>query len=108
MFIASFGLFFPSFLVVVILNPVIAQLRDSQWAGSFLDAVNISSVATMLVISFRLGEGLLFGLDILSMTVSLALMVGALCLVLFSEKINAPTIIIGGAVIGTILRVFFL
>ena len=106
--IATFGLFFPSFLVVVILNPILIQLRDSEWAGSFLDAINISSVATMLVISFQLGEGLLIGLDILSLVVVLSMMTGALLIMVFSKKRNAAIIILAGAVIGTILKLFFL
>jgi chromate transporter len=106
--IATFGIFFPSFLVVIILNPVLMQLRESRWASSFLDAINISAVATMLVISFRLGEGLLLGLDIVSSVVVLALMIGALCVVVFAKKINAAVIVVGGAIIGVILKLFFL
>jgi chromate transporter len=106
--ISTFGLYFPSFLIVIILNPVLLQLRESKWAGSFLDAINISAVAAMLVTSFRLGEGLLIGLDILGVVVALALMIGAFCVYMFSNKINAATIIIGGAIIGIILNMFIL
>jgi chromate transporter len=106
--ISTFGLYFPSFLIVIILNPMLLQLRESKWAGSFLDAINISAVAAMLVTSFRLGEGLLIGLDMLGTVVALALMIGAFCVYMFSKKINTATIIVGGAIIGIILNLFIM
>jgi chromate transporter len=106
--IATFGIFFPSFLVVVVLNPILLRLRDSEWAGHFLDSVNMSAIAVMLVISLRLGEGLLIGLDLASSIVTLLLMAGAILIVVFSKRLNSAVIVIGAATVGALLKLFFL
>ena len=41
--VATIAIFIPSFLFVLILNPLIPKMRQSKWLSAFLDAVNVLS-----------------------------------------------------------------
>ena len=45
--VATLGIFLPSYIFVVISNPIIPKLRKSPWAGSLLDGVIVSSLLTI-------------------------------------------------------------
>ena len=49
---ATTGIFLPSFLFVLILNPFIPKMRNSKVLRYFLDAVNVAAVAVMLAVLF--------------------------------------------------------
>jgi chromate transporter len=53
--VSATAIFLPSFLFVLLLNPLIPRLRDSSWSRAFLDAANVSAVALMAAVTFRLG-----------------------------------------------------
>jgi chromate transporter len=46
--VATTGIFLPSFLFVLILNPFIPRMRKSTILRYFLDSVNVAAVAIML------------------------------------------------------------
>ena len=52
---ATVGIFLPSFIFVLILNPIIPKLRKSRFLSAFLDAVNIAAVAIMLKVLVEMG-----------------------------------------------------
>ncbi len=52
--VATLAIFFPSFIFVLLLNPLIPKLRESAWAAAFLDAINASAVALMVAVIFNL------------------------------------------------------
>jgi len=56
--VATLGIFFPSFIFVLILNPLIPKLRNSAWTSAFLDAVNVSAVGLMAVVTLQLAYSL--------------------------------------------------
>lgn len=93
---ATAAIFLPSFVFVSILNPLIPRLRKSTLMGAFLDAVNISAVGLMLVVTIRLGTSVLTGwpsvvIFILSAVASLRF------------KMNAVWLVAGGAFLGLLL-----
>ncbi len=47
---ASVGIFLPSFLFVLILNPLLPKMRKSKIIRGFLESVNVAAVAIMLVV----------------------------------------------------------
>ncbi|NNC82507.1 MAG: chromate efflux transporter [Flavobacteriales bacterium] len=51
---ATIGIFLPSFLFVLLLNPLVPKLRSSKAAGAFLDGVNIGAVAIMIAVTLEL------------------------------------------------------
>ena len=56
---ASLGIFLPSFLFVLILNPLIPKMRQSKFLSYFLDAVNIAAVAIMVAVLLEMGAQVL-------------------------------------------------
>lgn len=53
---ATLGIFLPSFLFVLLLNPLIPRMRKSKFLGYFLDAVNVASLGIMAAVLISLGE----------------------------------------------------
>ncbi len=54
--VATVAIFLPSFVFVAAVNPIIPRLRESAWAASFLDSVNVSAVGLMAAVTFELGR----------------------------------------------------
>lgn len=59
--VATAGIFAPSFLFVLALNPWIPKLRASRWTAAFLDAVNAAAVGLMAAVTVALGTAVLVG-----------------------------------------------
>jgi chromate transporter len=91
--LATLGIFLPSFIFVAALNPVVPKLRNSIWAGSFLDGINIASLSLMTAVTIQLAQSSLVDLPtVLIAAVSL--------LLLLRFKLNSTWLIAGGAVAG--------
>ena len=91
--VATLGIFLPSFIFVLILNPIIPRLRASSWASAFLDAINISALALMVAVTINLGMDVLIGWKAWLIAILSAVMV-------IRFKINAAWIVIGSALLG--------
>ncbi|WP_013323565.1 chromate efflux transporter [Gloeothece verrucosa] len=104
--VATIGIFLPSFIFVLILNPLIPKLRQSKWTGAFLDAVNVSSVALMVIVTLRLSQTVIFKssgrlpIDIAAILITL---ISAVLLVRY--RLNAAWLVLGGAAIGLVIQV---
>ncbi len=104
--VATIAIFLPSFLFVVLLNPLVPRLRASKWASAFLDAVNVSSVALMGVVTLNLSQTTLikpagaFSIDWLT-----ALIATSAAVLAIRFQINAAWLVLGGALIGWLLSV---
>jgi len=98
--VATLGIFFPSFIFVMILNPLIPKLRNSQWTSAFLDAVNVSAVGLMTVVTLTLGCSLFFHpLDYIAMVI---FALGAIALLRF--QLSPLWLVLGGAILGFLLQ----
>ena len=98
--VATLGIFLPSFLLVAALNPFMNPIRNSSWTRPFLDAVNVSAVALMVLTTIQLGIATLIlpkanSIDLLG----LAIAVIATILVI-RYHINTAYLILGGSIIG--------
>lgn len=102
--VATMGIFLPSFVFVALLNPLIPRLRSSQWMSAFLDAVNISSVALMVVVTVELARAIILPNRLFDWVAALIAIGSAILLVRY--RINAAWIVLGSAVIGWILKGF--
>ncbi len=104
--VATVAIFLPSFLFVVLLNPLVPRLRASKWASAFLDAVNVSSVALMGVVTLNLSQTTLikpagaFSIDWLAALIAISAAVLAI-----RFQINAAWLVLGGALIGWLFSV---
>ena len=59
--VATVAIFLPSFFYVAAVNPLIPRLRESRWAGAFLDGVNAGATGLMLAVTVKLAEASLAG-----------------------------------------------
>jgi chromate transporter len=91
--VATAAIFAPSFLFVALLGQALPRMRQWNWAGAFLDAVNASSVALMAAVAIEL------------MPVSVATWPAALIAVLvlaasLFARMNAAWLVAGAAAVG--------
>jgi len=102
--VATIAIFLPSFLFVAALNPLIPYLRASTWTAAFIDAVNVSAIALMAVVTLQLAQTTLIipertFLDLPAMAI--ALMAGFLAI---RFKVNSAWLVVGGALLGLLVK----
>lgn len=97
-FLATLGIFLPSFIFVAISNPLIPKIRNSPWVSGLLDGVNVASFGLMAAVTWQLGQASL--IDPLTIVVALASLG-----LLIRYKLNTTWLIAGGAVLG-LLKAF--
>lgn len=91
--VATLGIFLPAFIFTGILHPVVPKLRESRWTAAFLDAINVSAVALMAVVTFSLGT------NVLTSPLPIAIFLAASVLTLW-KKTSTFWLVLGGAVVG--------
>ncbi|RJQ16260.1 MAG: chromate efflux transporter [Nitrospiraceae bacterium] len=92
-FIATAAIFLPSFIFVLILNPIIPRLRASRVMSAFLDAVNVSAVGLMASVVITLAGPALTDWRA-------AIIAAAAAFVGWQFKLNAAWLVTGGALMG--------
>jgi chromate transporter len=98
--LATIGIFLPSFLFVLILNPLIPKLQKSKLFRAFIDAVNVAAVALIVVVCIEMGKT--------SLTDWRTILIGVISLlvVVVFKKANSAYIVLGGALFGYLLSFF--
>lgn len=94
--VATVGIFLPSFVFVLALNPLIPKLRQAVWPSAFLDAVNVTAVALMTAVTIKLG------MTTLTSWPAWLIAAGAAILGL-RFRVNAAWLVLGGALLGWLL-----
>jgi chromate transporter len=97
--LATVGIFLPSFIFVLVSNPWIAKLRESETASSFLDGVNGSALALMAVVTWQLGLS-----SIVDWRTAALAVIALLLLIRF--RVNSVWLVSGGGAIGLLLSLF--
>lgn len=93
--IATLGIFLPSFIIVLLINPIIPKLRSSSWASGMLDGINIASLVLMAIVTMKLG--------IASLTGWLTIGIFTISLYIQSKfKISSAFLVLAGGLIGFI------
>ncbi|MCC1484361.1 chromate efflux transporter [Winogradskyella immobilis] len=98
--VATTGIFLPSFLFVLLLNPFIPKMRNSKILRGFLDSVNVAAVAVMLAVLFVMGK------ETLIQWQSIVIAIAAIILT-FKTKVSTIWTIVIGAVLGFLLLKLF-
>jgi chromate transporter len=99
--VATVCIFLPSFVIVLLIKPLIPRLRKSKWTGAFLDAVNVSAVALMGVVIYRLAM-----VTLNQPWSNLNFNLPGLCLIILSGillirfKISSGLLILAGGLLG--------
>ena len=94
---ATIGIFLPSFLFVLLLNPLIPKMRKSKWISAFLDAVNVAAVALIIAVCIEMGK------ETLTDWRTIAIAVASLVVVFGFKKLNSAYIVLSGAILGFLL-----
>ena len=94
---ATLGIFLPSFLFVLLLNPLIPKMRKSKIIGAVLDAVNVAAVALIIVVCIAMGR------DTLTDWRAVLIAIISLLVVFVFKKVNSAFIVVGGALLGYLL-----
>ncbi len=111
--VSTVGITLPSFLFVLILNPWIPRWRSSKWTSAFLDAINVSAVALMAVVTFQLALAT-FGINFMEMPLGtapiaidwIAVMITAIAAIFaLLWRINAVWLVFGGALASWLLYI---
>lgn len=99
---ATVGIFLPSFVFVLILNPIIPKLRKSLFLSSFLDAVNIAAVAIMIKVLFEMAfeSVVTYSPDMIFDWKSTTILVLSLIFTFGLKKSNAMITVLMGSLIG--------
>jgi chromate transporter len=91
--LATAGIFLPSFIFVAISNPIVPHLRESPWAGGFLDGVNVAALGLMAAVTIELARAAF--VDVI--TVGIAIVSAVLVM---RYKVNTTWLILGSAALG--------
>ncbi|MBI5756270.1 MAG: chromate transporter [Nitrospirae bacterium] len=91
--LATIGIFLPSFVFVVISNPLIPRLRHSPGMGALLDGINIASLGLMAAVTIQLGRASFMD----PLTIAIAVVTAVL---LFYFRVSSTWLVMGGAVVG--------
>lgn len=95
--IATIAIFLPSFVLAGLVGALAGRIRRSPLAAPFLDGVNAAALALMAYVALVLGRATL--IDPWTWAIGV---VSAVLLLRF--KVNATWIILGGAVLGWLLK----
>ena len=93
---ATAGIFLPSFLFVLILNPFIPKMQSSKILRHFLNAVNVAAVAIMLAVLILMCKDILIDWRAIIIAVIASILT-------FKIKISPIWIILIGAILGYLL-----
>ena len=95
--VSTIAIFLPSFIFVALLNPIVKKMRNSKTFSTFLDAVNVASVAIIIAVCFDMGKVTITDWrTILIAVLSIAITFGY-------KKVNSAFIVLGGSLIGYLL-----
>lgn len=95
--VSTIAIFLPSFVFVALLNPLVKKMRSSVLFASFLDAVNVASVAIIVAVSLEMAsETITDWRTVLIALVSIAVAFGY-------RKVNSAFVVLGGSVLGYLL-----
>ncbi len=97
--VATVAIFLPAFVFVAVTGPMLPRLRRSPWAGAFLDAINVASIALMVAVVYKLAREVLWTADARTSWPAWAIAAVAAALMI-KYKVNAAWLVLGGALAG--------
>ncbi|CAM1365090.1 Chromate transporter [Tenacibaculum litopenaei] len=96
--LATLGIFLPSFVFVLLLNPILPKIRASAKISRVLDLVNVAAVALIFSVCAQMGTEILIDWKPLSIGIL------SFIAVFFYKKLSSIYIIIGGSILGYLLH----
>jgi chromate transporter len=90
------GIFLPVFLLVAVSGSLVPRIRRSKPAGTFLDGVNVASLALKAAVTWELGRASL--VDALTVLLAVASLIA-----LLRFRVNSAWLVFAGPTIGLIM-----
>ena len=95
---ATIGVFLPSFIIVLLIKPIIPRLRNSPWTSSMLDGINVGALVLMTAVTIKLG--------ISTLTNWLPIMIFIISFYVKSKfKLNSALLVVAGGFIGWLMGI---
>ncbi|EJL73827.1 chromate efflux transporter [Chryseobacterium populi] len=95
--ISTIAIFFPSFIFVALLHPLMKRIRNSKLLSAFLDAVNVASVIIIGMVCYEMAK------DSIIDWRTIVIAVISLFFVFKFSKINTAFIVLGSGILGYLL-----
>lgn len=95
--LATVGIFLPSFVFVAATNPLVPRMRRSPYLSALLDGINVTALGLMAAVTWELGRAAVVDW----LTGALALLAAFL---LFRFKANSAWLVLGGGLVGLLVR----
>lgn len=95
--VSTLAIFLPSFIFVALSGPFINKMRNSATFSSFLNGVNVASVALILSVCITMG------IDSITDWKTTLIACISIAVVFRLKKINSAFVVIGGALLGYLL-----
>lgn len=96
--LSTVAIFLPSFIFVALINPLMRRMRRYKSLSAFLDAVNVASVAIIAAVCFTMGKE-----TITEWRTIIIALISAFIVFKF-KKVNSAFIVLGGAILGYLLK----
>ncbi len=93
--LATLAMFLPSFMIVILMLPVIEKIRASQRYQGFLEGVNFAALGLMAGVTWEITETAL--VDPITGLITVTALI-----LLILVKLDTPWLVLGGALIGLI------
>jgi Chromate transporter len=93
---STVGIFLPVFLLVAVSGSLVPRIRRSKPAGTFLDGVNVASLALKAAVTWELGRASL--VDALTVLLAVASLIA-----LLRFRVNSAWLVFAGPTIGLIM-----
>jgi chromate transporter len=97
---STFGIFLPSFVLVILTAPLIPRMRSNRFLGAFLTGINVGVIAAIGVVLVDLANAAFHVPGSASLSLLPILLAVVALVLLVRYKVNATWLIFGGAVIG--------
>ncbi|WBV61259.1 chromate efflux transporter [Chryseobacterium camelliae] len=97
--VSTLAIFLPSFVFVALLGPFVNKMRNSSTFSSFLNAVNVASIAIIISVCIAIGlESITDWKTTFIACISIIIVFGF-------NKLNSAFIVIGGSLLGYLLHI---
>lgn len=92
--VSTLGIFLPSFLLVWLLNPLVPKMRKSKQLATFLDAVNVASVALIFYVCVGMAK------ESISDWRTIVIAVISILVCFGFRTVNSAFVVLGGSLLG--------
>ena len=98
--VSTVAIFLPAFLFVALLNPLVNKIRSSIAFSSFLDAVNIASIAIIVVVCYKMSR------ESITDWRAITILLISLFVAFRFKKVNSAWIVLSGSLMGYVFYWF--